>query len=150
MSRYYQVFIRRVQDLGGSDELVRRLLQACSGNDRFWEPAADVYETRHAVKIKVELAGVRPNEIQVELGDGGRAITVRGVRRDVDGDREARIAFHQMEVYVGPFHRDIPLPSGLTIDASRIEATYHDGFLLITLPKVTDSAVETHQIPIQG
>ncbi|MEX2120735.1 MAG: Hsp20 family protein [Pirellulales bacterium] len=45
-----------------------------------WHPSADVYRTRRGWLVKFDLAGVRPDEIQVELR--GRRLTVRGTRRD--------------------------------------------------------------------
>src|ERR1043165_4227957 len=62
MNRFYEDLIRQMeQEFERSDEVFRRFLHAFSSPERFWEPQADVYETREAVKVKVELAGVRPD-----------------------------------------------------------------------------------------
>src|SRR5688500_6185235 len=80
MNRFYEDLIRQMeQEFERSDEILRRFLHSVTSPERFWEPEADVYETREAVKVKVELAGVRPEAIQVELSEDGRALHIRGV-----------------------------------------------------------------------
>jgi HSP20 family molecular chaperone IbpA len=83
----------------------------------------------------VELAGVHPNDLQVELSADGHALVIRGRRRDVGSAEEARVRFHQMEIYFGPFQRIIPLPPQLTVDREKMQACYRDGFLLVKLPQ---------------
>lgn len=151
MNRFYEDLIRQMeQEFERSDDFFRRWVHAFTRTKRFWEPRTDVYETRDAIKVKMELAGVRPENIHVELSGDGRALTVRGVREDERTEAVDRVLFHQMEIYLGPFERTIPLPSGTEIDRDRVEATYRDGFLIITLPKkpapgshVTHIAVES-------
>jgi len=46
----------------------------------FWMPAADVYETAHGWIVKLELAGVRPQEIEVTVQ--GSLLRIGGRRRD--------------------------------------------------------------------
>jgi HSP20 family protein len=59
--------------------------------------------------------------------------------------------FHQMEVYLGPFERTVPLPSHLHLDRDTIQAVFRDGFLNITLPKLqTPPRSETTSIPVRG
>src|SRR5437764_522427 len=83
--------------------------------DKFWNPRVDVYETRDAVKIRVELAGVRRDEIQVELSGDNRQISIRGLRLDGESDISERTVFHHMEIYSGPFERSIVLPANISI-----------------------------------
>lgn len=151
MSRIYEVLIRQMeQDLRRSDDLIRRILQWSTSGNLFWEPPADVYETHDAVKVKMELAGVIPAEIQVEMGPDSRTLLVRGVRRDQDPDISDRTVFHQMEVYMGSFQRELPLPPQVRVDPDAVQATYRDGFLLITLPKVTETPAASRQIEVDG
>ena len=64
------------------------------------------------MKVKVELAGVRPESIHVELSGDGRSLMIRGVREDERKEAVDRILFHQMEIYLGPFERVLALPPG--------------------------------------
>lgn len=150
MSRFHDDLIRQMeQEFERSDELLRRFLHAVTSPARFWEPQADVYETLKAVKVKVELAGVRPESIRVELEGDGRALTVRGVREDRPEDADGRVLFHQMEIYLGPFEREIPLPPETDVDPERVQASYRDGFLVITLPKRRRQATP-RQVAVRG
>ena len=151
MNRFYEDLIRQMeQEFERSDEVLRRFLHSFTSPERFWEPQADVYETREAVKVKVELAGVRPDSIQVELSGDGRALTIRGVREDERKEAVDRILFHQMEIYLGPFERVLPLPQGAEVDRDNVQAAYREGFLIITLPKRVKPGPQITQIPVSG
>lgn len=132
----YDELMRQLeQEFQRHGELARRLLNATCPADRYWEPPVDVYETAHALFVKVELAGVRPDELHVELTADARALVIRGQRRDACRDGEPRIAFHQMEIFFGTFQRVIPLPPQFQLDREGVQASYRDGFLLVQLPK---------------
>src|SRR5882724_10643122 len=47
---------------------------------RLWNPAADVYKIQGGWVVKIDLAGVRPDEIELEVQGGN--LRVRGCRRD--------------------------------------------------------------------
>ncbi len=135
MRRSYDDYLYLLDpDLGNPREVFWRIVQA-TAPDKFWRPRVDVYETNDAVKVKVELAGVRRDEIGVELSADGRSISIRGLRMDTAPDANQRTVYHQLEVYTGPFERTLQLPAGANVDRESVEAIYHDGFLLITLPK---------------
>lgn len=151
MNRFYEDLIRQMeQEFERSDEVLRRFLHSFTSPTRFWEPQADVYETREAVKVKVELAGVRSDSIQVELSGDGRQLTIRGVREDERTEAVDRILFHQMEIYLGPFERVLSLPPGAEVERDAVNASYRDGFLVVALPKRARTTLETTQIPVQG
>jgi HSP20 family protein len=136
MNKLYEELIRQMeQDARRADEWLRRYVQSGLPPDKFWEPLVDIYETKDALKVKVELAGVKPEDIHLELSGDGNALTVRGVRRDGDMEVAGRTVFHQMEVYLGPFERTVPLPPHLNLARDAISAMFRDGFLLVTLPK---------------
>jgi len=91
-----------------------------------WRPPTDVYETDEAIIIRVEVAGMREADFTISLVE--RSLTIRGVRQDTSERR----AYHQMEIAFGEFHTDVELPYQVISD--KVEATYRDGFLRITLP----------------
>jgi HSP20 family protein len=94
---------------------------------RTWRPPTDVYETDDAVIIKIEIAGMNPDDIAISFID--RELVVRGNRRDVDEKQ----SFHCLEIPYGEFQSEVFLPGAY--DDSKIEAKYVHGFLYITLPK---------------
>jgi HSP20 family protein len=157
MRKFYEDLVRQMeQDMRRSEDMVRRFLQVVGPADKFWEPPVDVYETAEALHVQVELAGVHPDHLQVELTADGRALVIRGERRD-DGcegagpSPERRTTFHQMEIYFGPFERVIPLPARPEVDRERVQASYREGFLLVSLPKVhAPTRPTTTNVPVTG
>jgi HSP20 family protein len=96
-----------------------------------WQPSADVYRTRDGWLVKFELAGVRPEEIDLRLG--GARLRLRGLRRDVVC-RETQQS-HSMEISYNQFERNIEFPESL--DAYATDTQYQDGMLLVWLRKKT-------------
>jgi HSP20 family protein len=91
-----------------------------------WRPLTDVFETEEAIIVRVEVAGMRESDFTISLVE--RNLTIRGIRQDT----AERRAYHQMEIPFGEFSTEIELP--YTITSDRVEASYRDGFLRITLP----------------
>jgi len=92
-----------------------------------WQPPADVYRTRDGWLVKLELAGVRPDELEIQIS--GTKLRVSGVRRDFV-IREAEHA-HSMEISYNRFERTLDFPERL--DHCAMETRYQDGMLLVTL-----------------
>lgn len=92
-----------------------------------WRPPTDVYETEKDFFIKMELAGVREDDIEVAIQDGH--LFINGMRSDSAG----RKSYHQMEIQHGKFAIGIELPARLNIEDAIAE--YKDGFLTIQIPK---------------
>jgi len=90
-----------------------------------WRPAMDLYRTPEGWLAKLELAGVRPQDVELLLN--GRCLTVRGRRRDWVAEQGHHV--YQMEIAYSHFERAIELPCGL----AEVEVTtdYRDGMLLI-------------------
>lgn len=100
-----------------------------------WQPATNVYETREAYHICVELAGVTREEIDVECLDQQR-ITIRGSRAQPrPEDHSGPLSIHTMEIDEGPFWREIDLPE--PIDMEQVAASYSEGYLWISAPRKT-------------
>jgi HSP20 family protein len=116
--------------------------------NRFWQPAADVHETDHGVVIKVELAGVTTDSVNVSLSGDGRRLTVTGVRSEQHDERTSRTSCHQLEIYFGPFERMFTIPPEMDVDRDAISATLKEGFLTITLPRRAPEPVPSRSIPI--
>lgn len=106
--------------------------QAALAPDRsVWRPPVDVYETVESFIVKVELAGLNPEE-DVKILLQGNHLLIQGQRRDRSGTK--KLHYHQAEVNYGPFQCEVILPEAL--DETTIpQASYQQGFLEITLPK---------------
>ena len=92
-----------------------------------WRPPTDVYETDKKFFVKMEIAGVSDDEIEVTIQDGHLFIT--GKRSDATGRR----SYHQMDIQYGKFSVGIELPEQLNTEDTTAE--YKDGFLTIQIPK---------------
>jgi HSP20 family protein len=90
-----------------------------------WQPAADVYRHRGGWLLKIELAGVAPD--QVELDTHGRHLRIRGRRRDITAQRH--YACHTLEIAYSAFERVFELPFDL--GHARIATRFQDGMLLV-------------------
>jgi HSP20 family protein len=92
-----------------------------------WQPAADLYRLPTGWLVKLELAGVHPDDVQLTLH--GRTLVVSGRRRDhclEDGCRQSR-----MEIQYGRFEREIELPGDWT--HATIETHFEHGMMLIRI-----------------
>ncbi len=104
-------------------------------------PAVDVLETEDDVLVLVDLPGVDPNKISVELS--GNMLTVTG-ERPVPEAESCRVA-HTRERFSGTFRRSVPLP--VPVNADDVEAEAVNGVLRVRMPK-TESA-RSKRIPIR-
>jgi HSP20 family protein len=94
-----------------------------------WQPDVDVYETPGEVVVRVEIAGVRSEDVRVTVdGDVLRISGVRAPRDAVDIER-----LHQMEIAAGPFERRVRIP--VEFERERVTAHLADGFLTVSLAK---------------
>lgn len=97
-----------------------------------WMPLADIIETAQALVVRIELPGVAPEQMLVEVADG--ALVVRGERPPDSVTREdADTAYHLMERAHGAFARRFPLPEDA--DGEGISAVLREGLLTVTVPK---------------
>ena len=94
---------------------------------RLWNPAADVYRNDAGWLVKVDLAGVCTDDLEIELS--GVFLRVRGVRRDTLY-REGFV-YHQMEITYSQFEKTIQFPCEL--EATSVSHQFTDGFLVIEL-----------------
>lgn len=107
-----------------------------------WRPPADIHETPNAITVKIELAGMREEDIDVTLYND--ALVVSGERRD-EHEHDDSICYHEAQIRYGPFRVEIFIPA--EIERKEIEARYDDGFLKVLLPKAAPAAPKQVQIP---
>lgn len=92
-----------------------------------WRPPTDVYETAESVIVKMEIGGLRDEDIEVTIQ--GNVLMISGSRSDM----LERKAYHQMEIPFGKFSVAIELPA--QTETENATAEYKNGFLTIQLPK---------------
>ena len=127
--------------------LNRALDQAFNGfgNSRVWVPALDVAERGDAYVVHAELPGVSPDQVDVRFEQN--VLTIHGTKPasfDVNNDGEVRV-FAAERVH-GSFERSIRLPE--FVDSERIDASFTNGLLTITVPKA--QTAQPRKITIRG
>jgi HSP20 family protein len=92
-----------------------------------WHPPTDVYETEDSLVVKMEIAGMRDEDLEVVVQSN--LLMISGAR----SDSLERKAYHQMEIPFGRFSVSIELP--VRVNTDNASAEYKDGFLTIQFPK---------------
>ena len=105
-----------------------------------WAPNTDVYEQEGGLVIRVEIAGMRREDLQLKAE--GNLLRISGMRPDQS--RPSRSKFLLMEVHFGYFETSIELPSGYDLDEAR--ALYENGFLMIEVPSASGASTKHIQI----
>lgn len=99
-----------------------------NGADKF-APTLDIAESPEAYMIHVDLPGVQPEDVKVEMHEGRLLISGK---RSTGTDQKDR-NYHRVERVSGSFSRMIALPS--EVDNEKIDASYEHGVLTVVLPK---------------
>lgn len=92
--------------------------------------AIDLYEEKGNVVAKMNLPGVRADELEVSVEDD--TLTVTGTREE---EKETdKKDYYSKEIRRGSFTRSISLPS--QVDAEKTAAEYKDGVLMVSMPVI--------------
>jgi HSP20 family protein len=100
-------------------------------------PALDLFTTPDAVIAKVALPGVKPEDVDVTIGDD--LVTITGTFKEEKETSDA--GYVQKELSQGKFSRSFSPPTAIKADAAK--ADFKDGLLTLTLPK-TEEVKPTH------
>jgi HSP20 family protein len=109
-------------------------------NEPYWVPNTDVYVTEDGLVIKVEIAGMRKEDLQLVIE--GTKVKISGHRPD--GCRAPKCKFLVMEINYGAFESVIELPEGY--EMTRAKAAYQNGFLRIDVPLAKNAGIERIEI----
>jgi HSP20 family protein len=94
---------------------------------RLWRPAADVYRTSEGWIVKIDLAGVSADDLEITI-DGAR-LSVAGCRRDTFYGED--ISYQQLEITYSRFEKVLQFPC--SIEGASLRRDYHDGLLILYL-----------------
>ncbi|HVF87935.1 MAG TPA: Hsp20/alpha crystallin family protein [Pyrinomonadaceae bacterium] len=99
---------------------------------RMWCPSADVYRTRDGWVVKVELAGVLADEIEIRVERD--TLHIAGCRHD--SYYSESLSYHQLEITYSRFEKTIRFPC--PIKGSSVKSVYQDGLLILHLRNATN------------
>ncbi len=105
-----------------------------------WTPPMDIFETRDAIIIRADMAGVKKEDMEVEINS--KAVRIYGKRSELTPGENG--TYRLAEIQYGTFERILFLPA--PVDTEIVNASYVNGFLQITLAKLPMDTV--HKIPI--
>lgn len=92
-------------------------------------PSVDVFDEGSDLVIKAELAGIKRDDIKVELA--GNMLTLKGEKRGEE--KVERKDYYRVEQTYGSFCRTLELPEGVNLE--KVKANYKDGLLEIRIPR---------------
>jgi len=122
------------------DSFFRGLDRPFSGY-KAW-PAIDVAEQENEIVVRAEVPGCKADDIDISVH--GNVLTISGEKKLSEEKKEK--GYYHVESAYGSFRREVTLPTD--INQSKVDATYKDGVLSITLPKAEKA--KTIKVKIKG
>jgi HSP20 family protein len=98
-------------------------------------PKLDISETDNEVHVTVDLPGMKEDDIEVEFT--GDSLRIHGEKKDERDEK--RHNFHRIERTFGMFERVVPIP--VEVDREKVQATFKNGVLNVTMPKAVTAPV---------
>lgn len=114
-----------------------------SNSDSFF-PAMNIEETSDRYKIELEVPGVDPSSVDIELN--GNVIVIKGEKTHKHEKTDEETKLHVIEHNYGSFYRSFPLPDN--IDSKNITAENKNGMLYIEVPK--DKSSKSQKIVVKN
>jgi HSP20 family protein len=117
-------------------------------DDQWWPtkedfaPEADVIETAGRYDVKVELPGMKPEDVKVEIEEGH--LIIQGTKQEEK--KEEGKTFHRVERRFGEFRRVLPLPGA--VNDEQVTAQFKDGVLTVAIPKAEGATAK--RIEVKG
>jgi HSP20 family protein len=135
MDRLFDSFLRDAWSVAESPGAAARSLS-------MWAPELDVEETDKEVRIRAEIPGVKPEDLQISIQ--GDVLVIAGEKKEAQ-EREAG-GYHYQERRFGSFRRAVTLPA--PVDPDDVKAEYKDGILTIELKKSQEAMPK--RIPVKA
>ncbi len=107
-------------------------------------PALDLYTTPEAIVAKVALPGVKPEDVDVTIGDD--LLTISGTFKEEKETTEA--GYVHKELNRGSFSRSFSIPTAIKAEA--VTASFKDGLLTLTLPKTEEVKPKHVKVDVSG
>lgn len=108
-----------------------------------WFPGIDVFEKDNQLITKVDLPGLKKEDVMVEVTDGHLAIS--GERKTEAEEKKEQ--FYKCEREYGSFYRVVPLPEGVKLED--VKATFTDGVLEVSIPLPARAEATPRKVEIQ-
>jgi HSP20 family protein len=107
--------------------------------DRSWTPRVNIQETQESYRLEAELPGLTKEDVQITLENN--VLRLAGERKL---DEETKSSYQRIERVYGSFSRSFALP--MQVDTEKVEASFQNGILTITVPKAEQAKPRTISI----
>ncbi|MBF0424174.1 MAG: Hsp20/alpha crystallin family protein [Magnetococcales bacterium] len=124
------------------NRIFERDMDSFHGQMAAWPMRVDILEDENKIVIKADVPGMEQKDINVNVDNG--QLTISGERKFEDEANKE--SYHRMERAYGRFNRSFSLPN--TTDTSKISASYKNGVLEVTLPKLEEAKPRSIQVQV--
>lgn len=141
---------RQLQPLLRPFQALRDEIEQAFGHLADWDgkwltgfnPACDLSETPESFQVRLDVPGIKPEEISVQVT--GESVRISGERKEEKEEKDK--TYHRIERRTGTFCETLQLPGA--VNEEKVQADFHDGVLTITLPK--SEATRTRTIKVKA
>lgn len=105
-------------------------------------PSLDLAETDDEIEVKLDIPGLKPNEIDIEVR--GDSLHIKGEHKEEKEEKEK--TYHRIERRSASFNRSVVLPC--CVNEEKVTAECQNGVLTIRLPKTEES--KTRKVEVKG
>jgi HSP20 family protein len=144
MNRFLDDTFRQMAGFGLFPALRAARPFAASAAPLFGQPATDIKETDQAYLLDIELPGLTPKDVEISIQ--GDVLTVAGQKAEVRDDNTA--AYRISERRFGRFERVFPIAPD--VERDKIQASFRDGVLEISLPRNVQAGPQKSKVEIKG
>ena len=108
-----------------------------------WAPRVDVFEREGRLVTKVDLPGMKKEDVSVQVTDGHLALS--GERKHESEETKDNV--YRAEREYGSFYRSVPLPQGVKLED--VKATFADGVLEVSVPLPSQPEAKVRKVEVQ-
>ena len=108
-----------------------------------WAPQIDVFERDNRLVTKVDLPGLKKEDVKVEVTDGH--LSISGERKSETEEEKDNV--YRCERSYGSFFRAVPLPDGAKLED--VKATFTDGVLEVSVPLPAKAEAKPRTVKIE-
>lgn len=108
-----------------------------------WMPLTDIYENKENFSLKVDLPGIKKEDVKISFSNG--KLSISGERIQEEETKDAKC--HRIEKSYGRYFRSFNLPE--LIQADKINAEFNNGQLTITIPKAEEAKPKEIEIKVK-
>ena len=108
-----------------------------------WMPLTDIYEDKDKYTLKLDLPGIKKDDVKISFVDGRLSISGERIQESEHKDSKC----HRIERSFGRYYRSFNLPENVQSD--KINAEFKDGQLSISVPKAEEANPKEIEIKVK-